>query len=102
MASTTEFWTPSGTTRASTSIEERDHCNTREPCATQRADGESVIALGDAYRKPKDGSQPLIGEEIAAARALASGAPSGCRARVPDRAGHTPVGHRIADWLRRI
>ena len=36
----------------------------------QRADGETVTALGDAYRNPKDGSQPMIGEEIAAARAL--------------------------------
>jgi hypothetical protein len=29
-----------------------------------------VTALGDAYRNPKDGSLPMIGEEIAAARGL--------------------------------
>ncbi len=36
----------------------------------QRADGETVTTLGDAYRNPKDNSQPMIGEEIAAARGL--------------------------------
>ena len=35
-------------------------------------DGETMTALGDAFRNPKDVSQPMIGEEIAAARALIS------------------------------
>ena len=29
-----------------------------------------MTAVGDAFRNPKDLSQPMIGEEIAAARAL--------------------------------
>jgi hypothetical protein len=29
-----------------------------------------MTARGDAYRKPSDSNQPLVGEEIAAARAL--------------------------------
>src|SRR6478609_1510156 len=33
-------------------------------------DDETVTTLGDAYRNPKDSSQPMIGEEIAAARGL--------------------------------
>jgi hypothetical protein len=43
--------------------------------ATVRAhlgDGETLTAIGDAFRNPKDPSQPMIGEEIAAARALIS------------------------------
>ena len=31
-----------------------------------------MTAIGDAFRNPKDLSQPMIGEEIAAARALIS------------------------------
>lgn len=41
--------------------------------ATVRAhlgDGETMTAIGDAYRNPRDIAQPMIGEEIAAARAL--------------------------------
>jgi hypothetical protein len=33
-------------------------------------DGETLTAIGDAFRNPRDLSQPMIGEEIAAARAL--------------------------------
>jgi hypothetical protein len=43
--------------------------------ATVRAhlgDGETLTAIGDAFRNPRDVSQPMIGEEIAAARALIS------------------------------
>jgi hypothetical protein len=29
-----------------------------------------MTTLGDAFRNPKDASQPMIGEEIAAARGL--------------------------------
>ena len=36
----------------------------------ERSDGETLTARGDAYRNPKDTSQPMIGEEIAAARGL--------------------------------
>jgi hypothetical protein len=32
--------------------------------------GVTITAAGDAYRNPSDTSQPMIGEEIAAARAL--------------------------------
>lgn len=35
-----------------------------------RCGDEAVTALGDAFRNPKDSSQPMIGEEIAAARGL--------------------------------
>jgi uncharacterized protein DUF1876 len=37
--------------------------------ASVRGDN-ALIASGDAYRNPRDQSRPLIGEEIAAARAL--------------------------------
>ena len=49
---------------------DEDETHTHATVRAQRADGETVTALGDAYRNPKDGSQPMIGEEIAAARAL--------------------------------
>ena len=46
----------------------------RDPHARDRARPvrrrRDLTTLGDAYRNPKDGSQPMIGEEIAAARAL--------------------------------
>ncbi|HEX3289349.1 MAG TPA: DUF1876 domain-containing protein [Mycobacterium sp.] len=42
--------------------------------ATVRArlgdDDDEMTAIGDAFRNPRDISQPMIGEEIAAARAL--------------------------------
>jgi hypothetical protein len=43
--------------------------------ATARAHlrgGETIAATGNAYRNPTDTSQPMVGEEIAAARALIS------------------------------
>ena len=49
---------------------DEDETHTHATVRAQRADGETVTTLGDAYRNPKDGSQPMIGEEIAAARAL--------------------------------
>lgn len=33
-------------------------------------DGHTMTTRGDAYRHPSDGSQPMVGEEIAAARGL--------------------------------
>ena len=41
--------------------------------ATARArvrGGDAMSTTGDAYRNPRDDSQPMVGEEIAAARAL--------------------------------
>jgi hypothetical protein len=49
---------------------DEDETHTHATVRAERADGETVTALGDAYRNPKDGGQPMIGEEIAAARAL--------------------------------
>jgi hypothetical protein len=49
---------------------DEDETHTHATVRAERADGETVTALGDAYRNPKDGSRPMIGEEIAAARGL--------------------------------
>jgi hypothetical protein len=49
---------------------DEDDTHTHATVRAQRGDGETLTALGDAYRHPKDTSQPLIGEEIAAARGL--------------------------------
>ena len=49
---------------------DEDETHTHATVRAQRGDGETVTTRGDAYRNPKDGSQPMIGEEIAAARAL--------------------------------
>ena len=49
---------------------DEDETHTHATVRAQCADGETVTTLGDAYRNPKDSSQPMIGEEIAAARAL--------------------------------
>jgi hypothetical protein len=51
---------------------DEDETHTHATVRAQRGDGDTVTTLGDAYRNPKDGSQPMIGEEIAAARALIS------------------------------
>jgi hypothetical protein len=47
-----------------------DETHTHATVRAQCADDETVTTLGDAYRNPKDSSLPMIGEEIAAARAL--------------------------------
>jgi hypothetical protein len=47
-----------------------DDTHTRATVRAQLRDGETMTTHGDAYRNPKDASQPMIGEEIAAARAL--------------------------------
>jgi len=49
---------------------DEDETHTHATVRAQRGDGETVTTRGDAYRNPKDGSQPMIGEEIAAARGL--------------------------------
>jgi Domain of unknown function (DUF1876) len=47
-----------------------DETHTHATVRAQLRDGETMTTHGDAYRNPKDASQPMIGEEIAAARAL--------------------------------
>ncbi|HKP39512.1 DUF1876 domain-containing protein [Mycobacterium sp.] len=49
---------------------DEDETHTHARVRAKRGDGEAVTTLGDAYRNPKDSSQPMIGEEIAAARGL--------------------------------
>jgi hypothetical protein len=49
---------------------DEDETHTHATVRAQCGDGETVTALGDADRNPKDGSLPMIGEEIAAARGL--------------------------------
>jgi Domain of unknown function (DUF1876) len=64
--------------------------------ATVRADrdyGEPLTARGDAYRNPMDSSQPMVGEEIAAARgliALGSELLQSASARI-EQSTHQPV-----------
>jgi hypothetical protein len=47
-----------------------DDVHTHATVRAQLRDGETMTATGDAYRNPRDSSQPMVGEEIAAARAL--------------------------------
>jgi hypothetical protein len=47
-----------------------DDTHTHASARAQLPDGETITGTGDAYRNPKDPSQPMIGEEVAAARAL--------------------------------
>jgi Domain of unknown function (DUF1876) len=49
---------------------DEDETHTHATVRAQCGNDETVTALGDAYRNPKDSSQPQVGEEIAAARAL--------------------------------
>lgn len=49
---------------------DEDETHTHATVRAQLPDGRTMSALGDAYRNPKDSSQPVIGEEIAAARGL--------------------------------
>ena len=49
---------------------DEDDTHTHATVRAELGDGETMTALGDAFRNPKDVSQPMIGEEIAAARAL--------------------------------
>jgi uncharacterized protein DUF1876 len=47
-----------------------DDTHTHATVRAQLRDGETMTTHGDAYRNPKDAGSPMIGEEIAAARAL--------------------------------
>ena len=49
---------------------DEDETHTHATVCARCGDGESVTALGDAYRNPRDASQPMVGEQIAAARGL--------------------------------
>ena len=72
---------------------DEDETHTHAIVRARRGDGDMVTALGDAYRNPKDNSQPMVGEEIAAARGLiALGAEllQSASTRI-ERATHQPV-----------
>lgn len=49
---------------------DEDESHTRATVRAVVRDEQTLVAHGDAYRNPKDTNQPLIGEEIAAARGL--------------------------------
>jgi hypothetical protein len=60
-----------GTTSWQTEIAfDEDDKHTHATAVIRLADGTEIRARGDAYRNPRDPSQPMVGEEIAAARAL--------------------------------
>ncbi|KWX66441.1 dsRBD fold-containing protein [Mycobacterium sp. NAZ190054] len=47
-----------------------DDVHTHASAHAKLRDATEMTATGDAYRNPRDDSQPMVGEEIAAARAL--------------------------------
>lgn len=47
-----------------------DEVHTHASARATLRDDATVTTTGDAYRNPRDDSQPMVGEEIAAARAL--------------------------------
>ncbi|HZA09967.1 DUF1876 domain-containing protein [Mycobacterium sp.] len=47
-----------------------DDTHTHATVRAQLRGGQTMSTTGDAYRNPKDASQPMVGEEIAAARGL--------------------------------
>ena len=49
---------------------DEDETHTHATVHVDLDDGDSMTAVGDAFRNPRDLSQPMIGEEIAAARGL--------------------------------
>lgn len=49
---------------------DEDETHTHATVRAQLGDGDTLTTLGDAYRHPNDTSQPMVGEEIAAARGL--------------------------------
>lgn len=49
---------------------DEDDAHTRAVARATVRDDKTLTTHGDAYRNPRDESRPLIGEEIAAARAL--------------------------------
>lgn len=49
---------------------DEDDTHTHATLRMELGNGETMTMRGDAYRHPGDASQPTVGEEIAAARAL--------------------------------
>ncbi len=49
---------------------DEDDTHTHATVRAQLGEGETMTTVGDAYRNPKDARQPMIGEDIAAARGL--------------------------------
>ena len=49
---------------------DEDDTHTRARAMARIRDDVTMSAHGDAYRSPRDSEQPVVGEEIAAARAL--------------------------------
>jgi hypothetical protein len=49
---------------------DEDDTHTHATARARVRDDVTLTARGDAYRNPKDSNQPVVGEEIAAARAL--------------------------------
>jgi hypothetical protein len=49
---------------------DEDDTHTHATVRAQLGDGQTMTTLGDAFRHPKDASEPMIGEQIAAARGL--------------------------------
>jgi hypothetical protein len=49
---------------------DEDETHTHATVRAQLGAGGAMAARGDAYRHPRDASQPMVGEEIAAARGL--------------------------------
>ncbi|MDT4927078.1 MAG: hypothetical protein QOG01_4791 [Pseudonocardiales bacterium] len=49
---------------------DEDDTHTHATATARVRDDRAMTARGDAHRNPRDANQPLVGEEIAAARAL--------------------------------
>jgi hypothetical protein len=49
---------------------DEDDTHTHATATARVRDDRAMAGRGDAYRNPRDSNQPLVGEEIAAARAL--------------------------------
>lgn len=49
---------------------DEDETHTHAIVRARLGDDDTMTAIGDAFRNPRDIAQPMIGEEIAAARAL--------------------------------
>lgn len=49
---------------------DEDDTHTHATLRLTLSDGQTMTTRGDAYRHPGDTSQPMVGEEIAAARGL--------------------------------
>lgn len=72
---------------------DEDDTHTHATVRVQLADGQEMTARGDAFRHPKDASQPMVGEQIAAARglvALGTGLLEAASLQI-ERAVHHPV-----------